>query len=78
MLDEEDDKESGAPTPQYFHGQSTNVLHRENLYVVRKIFMANQTHRENLVCKTIMVNQSQLMKSVQLVQSNFSYGIENK
>ena len=35
------------------------------------------THRENLVCKTIMVNQSHLMKSVQLVQSNFSYRIEN-
>ena len=30
--------------------------------------MVNQTHRENLVRKTFVVNQSHLMKSVQLVQ----------
>ena len=39
--------------------------------------MVDQTHRENLVRKTFMVNHSHLMISVQLVQSHFSYGIEN-
>ena len=44
-----------------------NHLHWENLHVCSSQEV-NQTHWENLVRKTFMVNQSHLMKSVQLVQ----------
>ena len=57
---------------------SINIMHRENLHVVRKIFMVNQTHQENLVHNTFSWSIKRIWwNQFSWCRKSFRYGIEN-